>query len=91
MSISSLNKTAGHPNSSAAYAELRRTIIAAGLLKRRYGYYIALTSFSFALLLVSVALPFFVAGFTGLVSNCKYCDRFRNGPGRLDWARCRSP
>jgi fatty acid desaturase len=60
MSISSLDETTKQPDFGAVYAELRRTVIAAGLLKRRYGYYLALTSFCFALLMVSVALPFFL-------------------------------
>ena len=58
MSISSLDETTAQPDYGVAYAELRRTVIAAGLLKRRYGYYLALTCFCFALLLVGIALPF---------------------------------
>jgi fatty acid desaturase len=60
MSISSLDETATRPDYSAAYAELRRIVIAAGLLKRRYGYYLALISFCFTLLIASIALPFFL-------------------------------
>ncbi len=58
MSISSLDETTAQPDYGASYAELRRTIIAAGLLKRRYGYYLALICFCFALVLTSVLLPF---------------------------------
>jgi len=65
MSISSLDQTTAQPDYGAAYAELRRTIIAAGLLKRRYGYYITLICSSFALLLVSIALPFFLPASLG--------------------------
>jgi fatty acid desaturase len=46
------------PNYGAAYAELRRTVIAAGLLERKYGYYLAHTVFCFLLLIVSVVMPF---------------------------------
>jgi fatty acid desaturase len=60
MSISNLDETAAQPNYAAVYAELRRTIIATGLLKRRYGYYLALTSFCFGLLIVGIALLFFL-------------------------------
>jgi fatty acid desaturase len=65
MSISSLDETTAQPDFGAGYAELRRTVIAAGLLKRRYGYYLALTSFCFALLMVSIALPFFLSASFG--------------------------
>ena len=58
MSLSSLDQTFAQPDYGAAYAELRRTVIAAGLLERKYGYYFAHTSFFFLLLMVSVALPF---------------------------------
>jgi len=58
MSISSLDQTTAQQDYGVAYAELRRTIIAAGLLERRYGFYIAHTSFCFVLLLIGVALPF---------------------------------
>ncbi len=58
MSISGLDETAGQQDYGAAYAELRRTIIAAGLLKRRYGYYLALICFCYTLVLISVLLPF---------------------------------
>ena len=58
MSLSSLDQTFAQPDYGAAYAELRRTVIAAGLLERKYGYYFAHTSFCFLLLMVSVALPF---------------------------------
>src|SRR2546426_5114821 len=58
MSLSSPDQTATQPDYGAAYAELRRTVIAAGLLERRYAYYLARTSFCFLLLMVSVALPF---------------------------------
>ena|SRR6266487_1800679 len=58
MSLSSLDKTAAQPDYRAAYVELRRTVIAAGLLKRQYGYYLAHISSCFALLMVSVALSF---------------------------------
>ena len=58
MSISSLDHTAAKPDYGAAYAELRRIVIASGLLKRRYGYYLAHTSICFGLLSVGVALPF---------------------------------
>ena len=60
MSISNLDETTIRSDYSTAYAELRRTVIAAGLLKPRYGYYFALISFCFGLLLISVALPFFI-------------------------------
>src|SRR5215471_8096596 len=65
MSISSLDETAARPDYGVAYAELRRTVIAAGLLKRRYGYYLALIPFCFALLIVSIALPFFLPASLG--------------------------
>src|SRR5436309_14340230 len=65
MSISSLDETVAQPDYGVAYAELRRTVIAAGLLKRRYGYYLALTSFCFALLMGSIALPFFLPASLG--------------------------
>jgi fatty acid desaturase len=58
MPIASFNETTAKPDYGSAYAELRRSVIAAGLLKRRYGYYLAQTSSCFALLLASVALPF---------------------------------
>ena len=44
MSLSSLDQTFAQPDYGAAYAELRRTVIAAGLLERKYGYYFAHTS-----------------------------------------------
>jgi fatty acid desaturase len=58
MSISSLDQTVAQPDYGAAYTELRRTVIAAGLLKRRYGYYLVRTSFCFLLFIFGVALPF---------------------------------
>jgi fatty acid desaturase len=58
MSLSSLDQTAAQPDYGAAYAELRRTVIAAGLLERRYGYYLVRTSFCFLLFIFGVALPF---------------------------------
>src|SRR6266852_2480264 len=65
MSLSSLDQTAAQPNYGAAYAELRRTVIAAGLLERKYGYYLAYTAFCFLLLLVSVATPFLFPATSG--------------------------
>ena len=65
MSLSSLDQTAAQPYYGAAYAELRRTIIAAGLLERKYGYYLAHTAFCFLLLLVSLALPFLFPATSG--------------------------
>jgi fatty acid desaturase len=64
MSLSSLDQTAAQLDYAAAYAELRRTVIAAGLLKRRYGYYLSHTSFCFALL-VSAVLPFLLPATLG--------------------------
>jgi len=58
MSLSSLDQTAAQPDYAAVYAELRRTVIAAGLLERRYGYYLIRTSFCFLLFIFGVALPF---------------------------------
>jgi fatty acid desaturase len=60
MSISSLDETPPQPDYGAAYAELRRSVVAAGLLKRRYDYYVALTFFCFGLLVAGIALPFFL-------------------------------
>lgn len=42
----------------ADYAELRRTIIAASLLKRAYGYYLFCGTTRFALLALAITLPF---------------------------------
>ena len=42
----------------ADYAELRRTVVGAGLLERRYGYYALRGGTSFALLAVAAAIPF---------------------------------
>jgi fatty acid desaturase len=42
----------------ADYAELRRRVVRAGLLDRRYGYYAVRGGTCFALLAVAVALPF---------------------------------
>ena len=42
---------------STAYAELRRTVVDAGLLERRYGYYAMRTLGCYALLAVALALP----------------------------------
>lgn len=44
--------------SSAAYAELRQTVMAAGLLDRRYGYYLLRGLSAFALLAAAVSLLF---------------------------------
>src|SRR5438132_8016408 len=41
-----------------AYADLRRTVMAAGLLERAYGYYFWRTSLSFLLFAAGIALPF---------------------------------
>jgi fatty acid desaturase len=54
LSDSSVARSAG----SADYAELRRTIIAAGLLKRAYGYYLFRGITCFALLALAIVLPF---------------------------------
>jgi len=48
----------GHDGSDAAYAQLRRAVIDAGLLDRRYGYYLVRGLTSFALLAGSLALLF---------------------------------
>jgi len=45
-----------------AYADLRRTVIAAGLLDRAYGYYAWRTAVSFALLGVAIASAFVLPG-----------------------------
>jgi len=46
------------PGPEADYAELRRSVVAAGLLDRRYGYYAARGGSCAALLVVAAALPF---------------------------------
>jgi fatty acid desaturase len=46
------------PSFAAAYAELRRAIIGAGLLDRAYGYYAARSALSFAFLVCALTLPF---------------------------------
>jgi fatty acid desaturase len=43
---------------AAAYVELKRTVVAAGLLDRRYGYYALRAGSSFALLAVALAMAF---------------------------------
>src|SRR5689334_14542912 len=43
---------------AAAYADLRRAVIGAGLLQRAYGYYAARGLLSFAFLVGALALPF---------------------------------
>ncbi|HEV7665975.1 MAG TPA: acyl-CoA desaturase, partial [Chloroflexota bacterium] len=43
---------------TSSYADLRRAVIAAGLLDRAYGYYLWRTSLSFAILVFGLALPF---------------------------------
>lgn len=71
MSLSSIDKTTSQYDYGAAYAELRRTVIAAGLLERKYGYYLVHTSFCFLLLTISIALPFFLPvtfGWSALLS-----------------------
>jgi fatty acid desaturase len=65
MSLSSLDQTTAQHDYGAAYAELRRTVIAAGLLKREYGYYFVHTSFCFLLLIVGVVLPFLLPATLG--------------------------
>ena len=71
MSLSNLDQTAAPPDYSTLYAELRRMVIAAGLLERRYAYYLARTSFCFLLLLICIALPFVLPasfGWSAIVS-----------------------
>ena len=56
---------------SADYAELRRTVIAAGLLKRAYAYYLVRSSICFALLTLALVLAFILparVGWTVVVS-----------------------
>ena len=50
--------SAGGQSFAAAYAELRRAIVGAGLLDRAYGYYAARSALSFAFLVGALALPF---------------------------------
>jgi fatty acid desaturase len=46
------------PGLEPDYAELRRAIVRAGLLERRYGYYAVRTGSCFGLLAIAAALPF---------------------------------
>ncbi|MFN8471684.1 MAG: acyl-CoA desaturase [Anaerolineae bacterium] len=41
----------------SAYADLRRTIVGAGLLERRYGYYLVRSVSCYALLILALAIP----------------------------------
>lgn len=52
------NSTVPRSATSADYAELRRNVIAAGLLKRTYAYYLFRGGMCFALLLLAIALLF---------------------------------
>lgn len=58
MSVTPVDSTVVRSASGADYAELRRMINAAGLLKRAYGYYLVRGSTCFALLALAIALPF---------------------------------
>ncbi len=54
----SLGMAAELSEAQGAYAELRRTVVSAGLLERAYGYYLWRTALSFLVLAVGIALPF---------------------------------
>ncbi len=65
MPLTPMDTTVTHSASGADYAELRRTIIAAGLLKRAYGYYLLCGTTRFALLTLAIALPFLLPATLG--------------------------
>ena len=58
MPVTPTDTTVARSVTGADYAELRRTIIAAGLLKRAYGFYLFRSTTCFVLLALTVALPF---------------------------------
>jgi fatty acid desaturase len=59
-STSTLANTAGSASdrSGRAYAELKRSVVAAGLLRRTYGYYLVRGSATYAGFVLSLLLPF---------------------------------
>ncbi len=58
MTLTPMETTVPRSASGADYAELRRTIIAAGLLKRSYVFYLFRSATCFALLGLAIALLF---------------------------------
>ncbi len=53
-----IDSTVSRSATGADYAELRRMIIADGLLKRAYGYYLIRSSMCFVLLAIAIVLAF---------------------------------